>query len=738
MPRVIYIDRSVLPKSKSKSAPRVCPPAPKSDLMAVLIRPSAARVKLAAPAKHGKNAPTARGDQPVGKQPTPQTKPLVYVQKIAPDAGSGTGAGKTVTKPGAKAQPKPKTKIKSGQPSSLKKVSKTRQGIAKAKAKAKIALKAVYPTVKSIFGKIRSGRPSAPPVRHQIQPTPKSQAAVPTPKTLRPPPPPAQRPNGNLAKAATPPKQERTPKRAAQTASPQKKAPVGKGRSRPAAKIKGLAYDFTSPGGNSTTGNTGTNPSLPVALPLSPPSRRPVPHTKATPAPVPIAKAAPLPTKPTSPPPSCSPPRSPQPQARRSEPGPAPAAKPAPPIISDQSAPSHAPVPVSPPKTALRAAPARLRSLDAYRGFIMLLLASGGFGIAQMAGQDGSNTNWEIAGWFFTHVSWVGMSTWDLIQPAFMFMVGVAAPYSYARRKELGQSWVRMFGHAASRAAMLVLLGVFLQSQAADHTNWQFTNVLTQIGLGYLVVFLFCGKGSVTQITGIAVILIGYAGAFFIHVGPESGLTLADFQMADSDVMPGMLAPYSMHINFAAGFDRWLLNLFPRMEPWLIHPGGYQTLNFIPSIATMLLGVLAGELLRGKDAPTVKFQKLLLAGVPCLVIGIFAGVTFCPIVKRIWTPSWALFSGAFVVWGLAIFYYLIDVRQWRWWSWPLVVVGMNSILIYFMAQLLKPWFASLLEVHVDPTLFSGEYGPVIQSCSVLAVMWLICAFLYRRKIFLRI
>ncbi|MGK0199034.1 MAG: heparan-alpha-glucosaminide N-acetyltransferase, partial [Yoonia sp.] len=306
---------------------------------------------------------------------------------------------------------------------------------------------------------------------------------------------------------------------------------------------------------------------------------------------------------------------------------------------------------MSPPKTALRAAPARLRSLDAYRGFIMLLLASGGFGIAQMAGQDGSNTNWEIAGWFFTHVSWVGMSPWDLIQPAFMFMVGVAAPYSYARRKELGQSWVRMFGHAASRAAMLVLLGVFLQSQAADHTNWQFTNVLTQIGLGYLVVFLFCGKGSVTQITGIAVILIGYAGAFFIHVGPESGLTLADLQMADSDVMPGMLAPYSMHINFAAGFDRWLLNLFPRMEPWLIHPGGYQTLNFIPSIATMLLGVLAGELLRGKDAPTVKFQKLLLAGVPCLVIGIFAGVTFCPIVKRIWTPSWALFSGACVVWG---------------------------------------------------------------------------------------
>ena len=733
MPRVIYIDKSVLPKSRSKNAPRVVPPAPTSDLLAVRIRPQSAMINLIAPIsakvpapKPHQNVPKLAKQQPARKSPENQAspkpqaqpavkaasknhqpvtpspaQPLVYVQKIPVSPSSTAQGNQTKTTPG-----KPKA-------------SRTRRGI----AKAAVVLKAVYPKVKSLVGKINANRArkkQAKLARKQAAAAAKAnmkaiakakQTTVAKAKaaSLKPKP----QPKSTVKKQPAQQKiQAKTQNRPPSPKPQRSKSPTpgGAGQqppSRPRQKNGGLAYDFS---GNNP------RPALPDPVTLPQPiNYSPAPATKPA-----------------------------KPQARQSIPQVAPPSAPKKKDpVSKSSLAAQTPTTSSPagsPKTRPQSQPQtqRLLSLDAYRGFIMLVMAGGGFGIVQMAGQAGTDPNWDIAAWFFKHVSWVGMSIWDLIQPAFMFMVGVAAPFSYARRKELGQSWIRMLNHAVYRSLALILLGVFIQSRNASQTNWLFTNVLTQIGLGYIVVFLLCGKGRVTQLVAAAAILIGYAGAFYVHVGPESGLTLGDLGMTQADVLPEMLEPYSRHINFAASFDRWFLNLFPRAETWTIHPGGYQTLNFIPSIATMLLGLVAGELLRGKDTPSVKFQKLLLAGVPCLVIGIFAGVTFCPIVKRIWTPSWALFSGAFVIWGLAIFYYFIDVRGWRWWSWPLVIVGMNSIAIYLMAVLMKPWFANVLLVHFNPQAFNGHYGPVVERCSILALMWLVCLFLYRKKLFVRV
>jgi predicted acyltransferase len=125
----------------------------------------------------------------------------------------------------------------------------------------------------------------------------------------------------------------------------------------------------------------------------------------------------------------------------------------------------------------------------------------------------------------------------------------------------------------------------------------------------------------------------------------------------------------------------------------------------------------------------------------------------CPIVKRIWTPSWVLYSTAWTLWMLAGFYGLIDVLRYRRWAFPLVVVGMNSIAIYMMSQLLKDYTARQVQMiggtlfawlhnrfghAVDPDIFGGTYGPIIRSVSVLAVFWVVCWWMYRRKIFLRI
>ena len=148
-------------------------------------------------------------------------------------------------------------------------------------------------------------------------------------------------------------------------------------------------------------------------------------------------------------------------------------------------------------------------------------------------------------------------------------------------------------------------------------------------------------------------------------------------------------------------FDVWFLNKFPRLEgqPFTFDEGGYQTLNFIPAIGTMLLGVFCGQLLLGDRRWWQKFFLLVIGGAVCLGLGVLAGQYACPIVKRIWTPSWVLFSGAWVIWGLAAFYLLFDLCRLRWLALPLVIVGMNSLAFYMMGQLLRPWAEKTVETH---------------------------------------
>ncbi|HMC67474.1 MAG TPA: DUF5009 domain-containing protein, partial [Gemmataceae bacterium] len=155
--------------------------------------------------------------------------------------------------------------------------------------------------------------------------------------------------------------------------------------------------------------------------------------------------------------------------------------------------------------------PARLVSLDAYRGIIMLFMASAGFEIYKIVKDHpplADNPVWRFLGYHFgNHVEWTGCSLWDLIQPSFMFMVGVAIPYSYASRKAKGDSEGRIWFHVIIRAIVLVLLGVFLSSNGAKQTNFTFVNVLSQIGLGYAFVYLLRGRRVLLQLLATAAIL---------------------------------------------------------------------------------------------------------------------------------------------------------------------------------------------------------------------------------------
>lgn len=393
----------------------------------------------------------------------------------------------------------------------------------------------------------------------------------------------------------------------------------------------------------------------------------------------------------------------------------------------------------------------RLHSLDAYRGMIMIMLAFGGFGLAKTADlqlkEQPNSSFWTNVQYQFSHVEWVGCGFWDMIQPSFMFMVGVSMAYSYVRRKREGQPYIRMLGHAIWRSVVLILLGVFLSSCWGGTTNWSFMNVLSQIGLGYAFLFLLWGRGFRMQAVTAVAILIGtwllfvsFPGASIdLETGaPDVGVSKAWAQ----EHLEGVPSAWQKNANVGHDVDIRFLNLFPREEPFTFNRGGYQTINFLPALATMLFGLMCGELLRSDRSSLRKLLILVIAGLAGLAIGYALNMTgVCPLIKRIWTPSWALYSTGWCCLILASMYLVFDILRFRFPAFPLVVIGMNSIAVYFMEMLLKPWTAKNLEIHLGQDiflLFGEAYVPMVQATMTGLVFWLICLWMYRRKIFIRI
>lgn len=386
---------------------------------------------------------------------------------------------------------------------------------------------------------------------------------------------------------------------------------------------------------------------------------------------------------------------------------------------------------------------ARLVSVDAFRGLVMVLMLAEVMRLPQVALAFPHSLFWRIVGFNTDHVEWQGCSLHDLIQPAFSFLVGAALPFSIASRVRKGQSFPQMLGHAAWRAFLLIALGIFLRSLHSRQTYFTFEDTLTQIGLGYVFLFLLGFSRLRTQVITFALIMILFWAAFAMYPAPGT-----NFDYARVGVPPnwehnytGFLAHWNKNSNLSWAFDGWFLNLFPREQPFAFNEGGWSTLSFIPTLGTMILGLLTGEWLRGSRSKTHKLQGMAIAGVVLLLFGLvlqWAGI--CPIVKRVWTSSYTLYSGGWVVLILAGFYALIDWKGWRGWGFPLVVVGMNSIAIYVMAWTMKGFVGDALGRHLGGAFgVAGEtFQPVLHGFAVLVVFWCILFWMYRKKIFLRI
>ncbi|MCU1236517.1 MAG: hypothetical protein JWP63_4484 [Candidatus Solibacter sp.] len=373
--------------------------------------------------------------------------------------------------------------------------------------------------------------------------------------------------------------------------------------------------------------------------------------------------------------------------------------------------------------------PARNLAIDTYRGFVMLLMMAEILQLSRVAKALPGNAFWSFLAYHQTHVDWAGCSLHDTIQPGFSFLVGVALPYSLAARMAKGGTFRGLFLHALWRSLLLIALGVFLRSTHAPQTYYTFEDTLSQIGLGYPILFLLAFLRPRWQWITFAFLLTAYWLAWALYPAHEPGF------------FSGFLAHWNKGDNFGNAFDVWFLNLFPRVKPFVENSGGYLTLSFIPTLGTMILGLAAGRWLRAA-APVIPLRRLLAAGAIGIAAGLalhFAGVN--PIVKRIWTPAWTLFSGGLCFLFLAAFCWITEIKGYRRWAFPLVVIGANSIAAYLIAHLWERFILDSFRIHLAPRAFAfpgAPYEPLLRGIAVLAVYWVILYWMYRRKLFLKV
>lgn len=386
----------------------------------------------------------------------------------------------------------------------------------------------------------------------------------------------------------------------------------------------------------------------------------------------------------------------------------------------------------------------RLASVDVYRGFVMLLMMAEILSFRRVAQQLPESSFWQFLHFHQDHVAWTGSSLHDLIQPSFSFLVGVALPFSLASRRARGATFGPLFGHALVRALILIVLGIFLRSMHREQTYFTFEDTLTQIGLGYGFLFLLGFASVRMQVGALVLILVGYWAAFALYPLPDAG-----FDYAAAGVSPvwehnltGFAAHWNKNTNLAWAFDRWFLNLFPREAAFQFNGGGYATLSFIPTLATMILGLLAGNVLRRSGDLSRKMKSFLFAAALLLVLGLLLHyIGLNPIVKRIWTPAWVLFSGGCCFLLLAFFYGLVDGAGYRKWAFPLVVIGMNSIAAYILADGFAGFIGQSFAIHAGKDfglVFGAPYASLVKGGLILLVEWYILYRMYRSRIFIKI
>ena len=357
----------------------------------------------------------------------------------------------------------------------------------------------------------------------------------------------------------------------------------------------------------------------------------------------------------------------------------------------------------------------RLMSLDFFRGFTMfLLIGESTILYEHLRDPRLGGTILHAIGTQLEHHPWAGLRFWDLIQPFFMFIVGVALAFSVARREEQGETRARTTRHVLVRSVILLLLGWGLYCIGPGRITFRFQNVLAQLSVTYPIAYFLMRRRMGTQI----------AWSFFFII-----LTEVIYRFFS---VPGYNQPFVPDHNFGSWFDMLISGE--------LSPDHWVSFNAVPTAAHTIWGVLAGQVLRSARPAANKIRVLALAGLAGVAAG-FSLTAVSPMIKRICTGSFVIASGGFCLLALTLSYGMIDVRRLRKWTTFFNVVGLNPIFIYLFTESGGTTWVTRLVRPFSNALFgwTGELGAeIFIGLAAWTVLWLICYGLYRNRIFIKI
>jgi predicted acyltransferase len=319
----------------------------------------------------------------------------------------------------------------------------------------------------------------------------------------------------------------------------------------------------------------------------------------------------------------------------------------------------------------------------------------------------------------FHHHPWNGLRFWDLVQPYFMFIVGVAMWFSVKKRLGRGDTQRKVTMHILRRCLLLLAFGVGLHIGYSGKLVWELWNVLSQLSVTILIAYAIMRLPGRTQLL-ISIGLLVLSEALYRFTG-----------------IPGYDQPFVKDHNFGSFMDMVLMGK-------INNGGGWVAINCIPTAAHTIWGVLAGKLLASSRTGWNKIKTLVAFGGIAVIAGYLLDWTGAdPIIKRICTASFVLASGGWALLTLAFFYWLVDIQGSRSWVIFFAIVGMNPIFIYlFMNTAGSQWLVDFSGYFITDAMMrvgaSETLALFINSLVVLALAWGICYWLYRRKIFIKI
>lgn len=376
-------------------------------------------------------------------------------------------------------------------------------------------------------------------------------------------------------------------------------------------------------------------------------------------------------------------------------------------------------LPSTPTSLGAPTTPARLQSLDALRGFDMMLIAGGGSFISLLHGKTG--LGWvDAVALQLEHPAWHGFTFYDFIFPLFLFMAGISLSFSLNNGLARGASQGELYRKVGKRMLILICLGILYKNAPLDiftPSTIRYGSVLGRIGLAtFFTAFLYFNFSLRGRLLTVALILLSYYAALFLIPVPGFGAGDLSFEgnllgWIDRQIMPGRLLQQT--------YDELALS------------------TQLPAICLTIMGSVAGDMLRSHKPPADLVKKLMLYGVSGIVLGLIWNLHL-PINKHLWSGSFIALTTGMAFLFLTAFYVIIDLWGFSGWAFFFKVIGMNSLAIYLGYRFIDFNKSSRL-------LFEGMYQhlpepshDVVNALGAFALVWLFLYFLYRNRIFLKV